>query len=201
MSDLPRIIGLNGVARAGKDTVAGILHDLYGYEVASFSDMLNQALIALNPWTGPWLQDFGREEKYERYADMIEKIGYESAKNNPEIRRLLQAMGTEVGRNLLGEDLWVDALFKSIRDKPLVAITNVRFPNEYYATKQRQGVVWRIIRPGFTPALGHVSDTALDHVKDWDEIIDNNGGLEDLANKVIESLRVYSIEHRGLASA
>lgn len=187
----PSIIGLNGVARAGKDTVAKILHDLYGYEVFSFSETLNDALYTLDKavgdraaiMVGPLIQDFGREEVYKRYSDLVDEWGYEEAKNFAGVRSLLQAMGTEVGRNLLGEDIWVEALFKKIGVQKAV-ITNVRFPNEAEAVWKRDGEVWEVIRPGFQPALGHVSDTALDAYRK-NEYILNNGTVEELSQKVI----------------
>jgi hypothetical protein len=185
---LPPIIGLNGVARAGKDTVAKILHDLYGYEIASFSDILNRALIALNPWVDVMPSGGGFSAGgYARYADLVAGIGYERAKEQSEIRRLLQAMGTEVGRNLLGEDIWVDAMFNHLPKGQLVTITNVRFPNEAWAVWRRHGVIWEITRPGFTPALGHVSDTALEAVKK-DAYIHNDSSIPALADKVIDLL-------------
>jgi hypothetical protein len=184
---LPPIIGLNGVARAGKDTVAKILHDLYGYEIASFSDILNRALIALNPWVDVMPSGGGFSAGgYARYADLVAGIGYERAKEQPEVRRLLQAMGTEVGRNLLGENIWVDAMFNNMLGEKVV-ITNVRFPNEWDATKARGGQVWRVTRPGYEAALGHISDTAL---MDWpmDAVLDNDSSIPALADKVIDLL-------------
>lgn len=171
---LPQIIGLNGVARAGKDTVAGILHDLYGYTPISFSDILNRALVALNPIV---------DTSGTRYANYVETLGYEEAKEIPEVRRLLQAMGTEVGRNLLGTDIWVEALFKNLPEGK-VAITNVRFPNEANSVWGRGGVVWRVTRPGFEPSNGHISDTALDDYK-MDAYIANNGTVRELADEVM----------------
>jgi hypothetical protein len=195
--DYPRIIGLNGVARAGKDTVAGILHDLYGYEVFSYSETLNDALINLNPIVEiPWEQDvpglvvtgaYPGAPIFYRYAPLIEHVGYEVAKEIPEVRRLLQAMGTEVGRNMFGENIWVDALMKKIEGKPKVAITNVRFPNEAEAVWSRGGEVWEVIRPGFEPALGHTSDTALDAIVK-DAYIYNDGDVRALADKVIKTM-------------
>ena len=184
---LPRIIGLNGVARSGKDTVAKILHDLYNYEVYSFSETLNDALVALNPVVYSTLVSTN-PDVYEptRYASIIAVRGYEAAKEVPEVRRLLQAMGTEVGRNILGEDIWVDALFKKIGSHKAV-ITNVRFPNEADAVWGRDGVVWEVIRPGYKPALGHVSDTALDAIQK-DAYIHNDGTIRDLADKVMRIL-------------
>ncbi len=182
---LPPIIGMSGVARSGKDTVAKILHDVYGYEIYSFSDILNETLIALNPMVtlNPESADKMSLDGWTRYANLIEAVGYERAKAQPEVRRLLQAMGTEVGRTYFGQDVWVEALFRKI-DVPLAVITNVRFPNEYDAVKDRGGKVWHVSRPGFTPANGHISDTALDgHTFDWAFI--NDGTVEDLADEVV----------------
>lgn len=191
----PPIIGLNGVARAGKDTVAKVLHEIYGYEIKSYSDALNEALIALNPMVALNPAKFHPEKGalrlsteddggWTNYATLLASWGYERAKEEPEVRRLLQRLGTEVGRNMLGADIWVEALFK---DRPLGekwAIVNVRFPNEAEAVWKRGGKVWEITRPGFKPALGHISDTALDHVRK-DEYIENDGTVEELAQKVI----------------
>lgn len=181
MRDHPRIIGLNGVARAGKDTVAGILHDIYGYEIFSYSETLNDALIALNPFIAP-----GDGAGHLRYADAVEFEGYEVAKERPEVRRLLQAMGTEVGRNMFGQNIWVDALMKKIGNEKAV-ITNVRFPNEAEAVWSRGGQVWEIYRPGFVPANGHISDTALEAVRK-DAVIFNDGDIPTLAQKVIATM-------------
>lgn len=190
----PDIIGLHGVARAGKDTVGKILHSLYGYEIMSFSDVLNQALVNLNPLVQiPWAQDvpglivsgirYG-EPLLVRYADLYEQVGYEVAKEVPEVRALLQRLGTEVGRNLLGEDIWVEAMFKKYEPGMKWAIVNVRFPNEYDAVRDRFGVVWKIERPGYEPAQGHISDRALEGY--WfHHTIHNDGTERELADKVM----------------
>jgi hypothetical protein len=187
----PQIIGLNGVARAGKDTVAGILHQLYGYEVFSYSETLNDALYTLDRECGeaagvyiPLLQNFGRDTVHERYADLIDRVGYEAAKEYAGVRTLLQVMGTEVGRRLFGENVWVDALMKKIEGKPRVVITNVRFPNEAEAVWSRGGEVWEVTRPGYKPALGHISDTALEAIIK-DKYIHNDGTERELADKVM----------------
>ena len=205
MTPYPPIIGLNGVARAGKDTVAGVLRDLYGYRVLSFSDALNEALIALNPIVEiPWETDVpglivaGHRPGtplFLRYDTLVKEVGYEAAKEVPEVRRLLQAMGTEVGRNMLGEDIWVQALFNQVDKRPVV-ITNVRFPNEYMETRRHGGVVWRVTRPGYTAALGHVSDTALDKFT-FDRYVENDGTVRELADKVMHILDEVSFLRAG----
>jgi hypothetical protein len=177
----PLVIGLSGVARAGKDTVGIVLQDLYGYEIKSFSDVLNKALIALNPWV------IESSEGWLRYADAVDLLGYEKAKEIPEVRALLQRMGTEVGRDLLGQDIWVDALFKDYKPGDKWAIVNVRFPNEFNAVKQVGGEVWEVTRPGYEPAQGHISDRALiGYHFDWR--VHNDGTVKDLADSVMHYL-------------
>ena len=215
MTPYPPIIGLSGVARAGKDTVAGVLRDLYGYRILSFSDALNDALYTLDRSVGvdaglfvtiPWEQDVPGlnpvvsghrpgDPLHIRYADLVDQVGYEQAKGCSGVRRLLQAMGTEVGRDMLGEDIWVQALFNQVDSRPVV-ITNVRFPNEYMETRRRGGVVWRVSRPGHTAALGHVSDTALDKFT-FDRYIDNDGTVRELADKVMHILDEVSFLRAG----
>lgn len=184
--DLPRIVGLNGVARAGKDTVAEILVRDFGYEIVSFSDLLNRCLVALNPIVVPGTG--------ARYATLEKLLGYEVAKEIPEVRALLQRMGTEVGRNLIDDDLWVKALFGSLDERGRYAIVNVRFPNEAEGTLDAGGVVWRVERPGYEAAQGHSSDTALDDWFGFEHVIANDGTLEDLRDKVTEIMASYAIQ-------
>jgi hypothetical protein len=63
----------------------------------------------------------------------------------------------------------------------------VRFPNEYEKVRSLRGVMWRVNRPGTEPALGHISDTALDTFE-FDQVIENDGTVKDLADKVIAIL-------------
>ena len=68
-------------------------------------------------------------------------------------------------------------------------ITDVRFPNEAQAIKDRGGIVIRVNRldvDKFTtnfPQTLHPSETALDDYK-FDHVIDNNGSLEELIGKI-----------------
>lgn len=173
------IIGIYGVAQSGKDTIATILHDVYGFGRLSYAGVLREALYVLNPYVpGPSL--------YHRYADMIDSVGYEKAKQNPEVRRLLQVMGTEVGRNLLDDNVWVTAAFRNA-PSGLVVIPDMRFPNEYNAVVQRGGRVWRVIRPGYEAANDHISDRALDGYP-FDHTFINDGTVADLTDKIMEIL-------------
>lgn len=177
---LPPVIGLSGYARSGKDAVAKILVEEHGYVRVSWADKLRAALYALDP-----LVDFCPEAgELVRYSHLIDTIGYEAAKDDPrygpEIRSLLQRLGTEAGRNVLGQNVWVDALVNTMENGKRYVIPDTRFPNEALAITERMaGEVWRVNRPGFTPTNSHPSETALDGWQ-FNVNLNNDGTLDDL---------------------
>lgn len=176
-----KTIGLSGYARSGKDAVAKILVEEHGYVRVSWADKLREAVYALDPivgWTGLL------RRRPVRYSALIDAIGYEAAKDHlvygPEVRRTLQRMGTEAGRNVLGENVWVDALVNSMENGKRYVIPDTRFPNEALAITERMaGEVWRVNRPGFTPTNSHPSETALDGWQ-FNVNLNNDGTLDDL---------------------
>lgn len=170
------IVGLSGYAQSGKDTVGKILVDNHGFERKAFADILRQAAYILNPWIGG-----------ERLQAVVDRHGWERAKALQEVRRLLQVFGTEVGRELLGQDVWVNALHKQLEPTKNYVITDVRFPNEARFVWFQGGKLWRVIRPGFRPVNPHASETALDATA-LDATILNNGTLELLAGRVETAL-------------
>lgn len=65
-------------------------------------------------------------------------IGVE-AKKNPGVRVLLQRLGTDVVRDMVDEDAWVDIMrFRVeclLREGKKVVVTGIRFPNELEAIR------------------------------------------------------------------
>ena len=131
-------------------------------------------------------------------------------------RLIMQLLGTECGREIIHQNCWVNALFSKYKlTKPLGLqghtwdegklpnwiITDVRFPNEAQAIKDRGGIVIRVnrgerecncglkesehdkVRHAFIPKEEHPSETALDGW-DFDYVIENNGSMEELIKKV-----------------
>lgn len=151
------IIGLSGYAQSGKDTCADYISSEYDFVKVSFATALRDCIWVLNPYVGG---------SGLRYQDALQTFGYESAKHKfPEIRRLLQCMGTEVGRNILGPEVWVNALMRNLTVGYDYVISDVRFPNEYNAIKKTGGVIVRVSRTGVMPVNDHDSETALDEYK------------------------------------
>lgn len=117
------------------------------------------------------------------------------------VRELLQKLGTEAMRDNLHENVWCNALFSDYKAKwvstgdsvaeedvslekqyPNWIITDMRFPNELKAVKERGGIIIRVVRPG-TKEGTHPSETSLDKSKFDYEII-NDGSMEKLVKKV-----------------
>lgn len=173
------IIGLSGYARAGKNTVADILkgNDV-SYQLRAFADPMREAIKRLNPYIA--ISDVAslRIQDALDYGDWDAlKVAY------PEVRRLLQVFGTEVGRSMFGENFWVEQAFKGVGFNDNVIFTDVRFPNEAQAIVDYGGVVWRISRPGINAVNHHPSENALDGWK-FHKIVHNDGSLEDLLERV-----------------
>lgn len=126
-------------------------------------------------------------------------------RKNMTVRELLQKLGTEAMRDGLHENVWVNALFSdyvpvvkewdefgndTLVEYPSWCITDMRFPNEMEAVKQKGGITIRVVRDNGTRAIDtnpHPSETALDNAKFDYEII-NEGTIEDLVEKVREIL-------------
>ena len=181
---VPRIVGLSGVARSGKTTVSTYLHELYGYENIKFAKGLKDMLRAM----GLSEEQIEGSQK-EIPCDML-------CGKTP--RQLQQWIGTEFGRNLVGENLWCN-IWKNNVERYLtvdryalrVVVDDVRFPNEVDAVKDMGGLVIRIERPGITKINNHPSETSLDDMT-WEHKIINDGNIADLYNKVHKILILNS---------
>lgn len=141
-----RLIGLTGLARSGKDTVADHLVRHHGYTRVAFADPLRQAALALDPiieptaagGTGPI-----------RLSAVVGGTGWHAAKDVPEVRRTLQRLGSEAGWMIHGEDLWLRRAQETIAavGGPVV-VTDVRMPHEAAWMTEQGAALWRVTRPG-----------------------------------------------------
>jgi len=162
-----KIIGLNGYARSGKDTVAGFIQELYDgeVEIVAFADLVKlSAARALKTCTDP--DDVGLRAVRE-WADqfkngwsvrIFDRVGNQVG--GMQGREFLQRYGTEAHRELFGDDFWVNQIDWD-RDCDVLVFTDVRFANEARAILDRGGEVWRIDRPSARPGR-HASEQPLD---------------------------------------
>lgn len=168
------LIGVSGRAGAGKDLLASHLAP-FGYVRVAFADPLREMALAIDP-----LATYG-----VHLAELVQAVGWDDAKKDPEVRRFLQRLGTEGVRNFFGADTWVrlaEERIADLGDVPVV-ITDVRYPNEVELVWRLGGLWCHVNRPDAAPVPGHVSENSVVPV-DADVIVHNTAGperLEELA--------------------
>lgn len=203
------IIGLNGYAKVGKDEIATIIQKINSdgnstpWVIKRFSGKLKKIASLL---TG--IPEDAFESQYTKESELGEEWdtwGYkgrndgdgvfpkftgEPYRKRMTVREFLQILGTDAVRNNLHENAWVNALMADYKPAKMSEynpskwiVTDVRFPNEAQAIKDRGGVIVRVNRPGVGPVNNHPSETSLNNW-DFDYIIENNGTLEDLKHTV-----------------
>jgi hypothetical protein len=187
------LIGVSGYAQAGKDSIGGILCDAWGFERVGFADALKAVLRDLDPRVEVTNPPRPGEGGWVMESVMTKWIvdngpGWEWLKANTVARDYLQRLGVAV-REHVDPDAWVNAALRGLKPGGAYVITDLRFPNEYEAIRERGGQVWRVTRPGTAPVNAHVSETALDG-HEFDETIVNDGTLADLAVRVGEALHL-----------
>lgn len=205
-------VALGGYAQAGKDTAADMLVERAPggpWTKEYMSRALETALLRVNPWvnvnwdnwkdgTWPYARDIFYAKglvgvTYMRYVDLHALVSYEASKNCHDVRDYLQKLGTEVGREMCDPDVWVRWAFREV-DLHLkcglnVSLTGIRFPNELQWVRDRDGFLIWVDRPGYGPVNTHASDNTLTR-DDFDYVIDNDGTLDDLFQKVAGILSV-----------
>jgi hypothetical protein len=167
------IIGLSGYAQSGKDSTAELLCLNYGYRRVSFAEPMRVALMRLNP----------KLDSITTLQQLVDDYGWDMAKHNPEVRRLLQVFGTDVGRSMFGEDFWIKIALRDLRQDERVVVSDVRFPNEAEAIKKLGGTMWRINRHNHSPVNSHPSERSMDNYM-FNHVIYNDGTLDDLSDEV-----------------
>ena len=177
------LIGLSGYSGSGKDTFGRLIqyhtakvskdvdmtsiinkYDEYewwlaeqsGWEIMKFAGKLKEIASLL---TGIPVYKFEDQEYKNTYLGDEWRIHGLPMK----VREFLQYLGTNALRECLHQNTWVNALFADYKESDNWIITDVRFPNEAKAIKDRGGLMIRIDRPFVKPINSHQSETALDN--------------------------------------
>jgi uncharacterized protein (DUF2132 family) len=111
-------------------------------------------------------------------------------------RQAMQLLGTEYGRNMLRDDIWIKCAEREITANIVrgqgTIITDVRFTNEAtWLRSQRNSALIRIVVPNLKREgvkFEHASELGIPSQQDDIVIINNHDGLENLRQAVIDAM-------------
>lgn len=169
------LIGLVGKAGSGKDTVATQLVEKHGFKRMALADPLRDIvqLAFVLDHDNVWDREL-REQPIEFLNDWT-------------VRKLLQFVGTELFRRQVWDDIWMHNLLQRLEPGQNYVISDIRFPNEMSGLLNGFGGVTKfvdVIREGCDGAVGIPNHESEAHTFKADIVIDNNGTLEELYDKV-----------------
>jgi hypothetical protein len=148
-----------------------VLHKFGGYRY-SFADPLRAMLKA------GLMIDMADPYWSTRKEDPIPAYGNKSP------RQLLQWLGTEWGRNLVDENIWVTVATKEFLLRgPGMVIADVRFENEAFWIRRMGGTIIHLMRPGAPPVATHASENGV-MIDPRDGLLRNDGTLADLQSRL-----------------
>lgn len=174
------IIGLTGYARSGKDEVAKILVEEYGYKRLAFADKIRELLFEMDP---PIPVGYGLEAHVVGLRNYVEIYGWDEGKQNKTVRAMLQNLGVGA-RKTFGTDFWVAQTFSQVTPENNYVISDVRFQNEAVAIEQYDNSqIWRVERPGIDAINNHISERAMEDYS-VEKVIKNEGTLDELRTSV-----------------
>ena len=145
-----KIIGLAGLARVGKTTIAEYLRDNHGYTILSFATPLKEALVALTDLPMEYFTD--QDLKHEPLSTFSGK--------SP--REVMQLFGTDFCRNMIAEDFWCNLMHnKILNTQSNVVIDDIRFQDEADLITSLGGVVVNLHRKSVERDSDHVSENGV----------------------------------------
>ncbi|MPZ19526.1 MAG: deoxynucleotide monophosphate kinase [Luteitalea sp.] len=139
------LIGFTGRIGAGKSTAARALYNR-GFTRVRFAGPLKAMMACL----GLSEQEVDGSLK-EEPCDLL-------CGKTP--RYAMQTIGTEWGRQMIGDDIWIRAFKRAVQDYPyrMLVCDDVRFQNEANAIRELGGAVVRVVRGDSAGAVGHASE-------------------------------------------
>ena len=178
-----KIYLLAGKARTGKDSVAS--------EIISYYQNKGKKVIRL-----------GFSDYIKNYAM---KVSNWNGKDETKPRELLQMIGTDIVREKINKDFFINRICEDIMVYSyffdVIVISGARFPNELDIPKDKfkDVTIIKVERPNFSPLTekqaNHVTEHALENYRNYDYLIVNDGSLEKLKQKTLEIIEENADEH------
>lgn len=189
-------IAISGKVNSGKSTVSDLFSSVYldrhvddKVQQAALADPIKEIILIMFPKTS-------KETLYGPSKNRSETIPGAYKDGQPlTYRKLLQDLGTEVGRGYKSS-IWLDVMdHKAETAKAngigLFIVTDVRFRNEFDHLKAAGYFMVRVTRDSQL-SLNHSSETEQESIKDteFNAVIRNDGTLDDLRGNVSDAMDV-----------
>jgi hypothetical protein len=170
-----KLIGIAGRAHSGKDTVANLLCARHGFTRYAFAMPIKDGLMAMLRLTRAEVDGADKDKPLDRLGGIT-------------TRRLMQTLGTDWGRNMIGEDLWLRMaeywLGYHRQFSARIVVSDVRYENEAAWVRRQGGEIWHVERRDREPVERHSSEAGIAIVVGVDSVIANDEGLEQLEAQV-----------------
>jgi len=175
------VIALIGPKGCGKSTAAGLLEG-YGFITVKFAARLKEMLYAM----GLTYEEIEGSLKEQPCGKLMGRTP----------RHAMQTLGTEWGRNCIGEDFWVSLWQRQVRGMieagGRVVCDDLRFHNEFKAVKSMGGTVIRIAGRNEDNGDAHESEAYYKYMP-ADVTVYNTGSVEDLRRNLLVAASLRSI--------
>lgn len=166
---MKKLIGVTGAARAGKDTIAAYLVEKYNFDRYSFASPIKTACNFIFGWDSRH-SDGSLKEIVDLVWGISPRFAY-------------QTLGTQWGRDIIRDDIWIVAAKEFIKKTDRVVISDVRFDNEAEMILNSGGVLVSVIRnsDSMIELSSHRSESGLSlHLMENAYVINNTGSFVDL---------------------
>jgi hypothetical protein len=182
------IIAFGHRRRVGKDTATRLFVDALASKniparQVSFAGSLKDVCADIFGWAG--LQG---PSHYEEHPAEKEEI-------LPALGLSPRRIWIDVGNKLreVYEDVWIDlALNQAAKEKTVIIISDLRYPNEVDKVHCAGGVVVKIVRDK-APISNDVADTALANYEKWDMTIENNGTIDEFRQHLLPLVHIVEM--------
>ncbi len=191
MSEMkPLLVGISGIAGAGKNTFAEIsemyLKNVVGNGIrvgnAAFADALKEGVSNLFRFPPEWTQTEDGKRKNVHWA------------GNKTVREILQIVGTDIAR-AIDQNIWINLLDRKIKEEmsnhDVIFITDTRFENEAQYILANGGILVYIDASKRIDRINSHSSENLSWTKKYIDgnmmyYVDNNGTLDVLHSIALE---------------
>lgn len=187
----PKLIAFVGPMGSGKSTLAKALQRHIGGKIISFAGPLKKAAEALQI---PHENVYGTPEQKAQPLQLL--CGKSS-------RQFMQLLGTEFGRNMIGDDFWLRQFEQSFwaADCDYVFCDDLRFLNEAALVRKLGGTIARVVRHEQPVSLDRLHASEIEQAQiDADCAIHNTGTAAALHEDICELFGAIQLANLGSAT-